>query len=67
MFGEDFAAGVSDGVERFGLGGEGLEDGVVDDGPQLFLAGGIVGVGGDEDDFVVLGQVGEALIEAVLL
>ena len=48
--------GDTDGAVGFGELGEALVDGLGEDGPEVFFGRGIVRVGGDQDDFVILGQ-----------
>ena len=61
VVGNGLAGGGADGFESFGVGAEGADDGAVDDGPEFVFGGGEIRVHGDEDDFVVLGQSGQAL------
>ena len=48
--------GDTDGVVSFGKLGEALVDGVGEDGPEVFLGGGVERVGGDEEHFVIYGK-----------
>jgi len=40
---------------------EHFDDGEVDDGPEFDLGGRVSGIGGDEDELVVGGEIGEGL------
>jgi len=42
-----------DGFEDRGEGAEALHDGLVNEGPEFAFARAVVGVSGDEDDFVI--------------
>ena len=45
--------GDTDGAVGFGKLGQALVDGVGEDGPEVFFGRGLVGVGGDQDHFVI--------------
>ena len=60
VVGDDFADGGDDGVAELGMGGEAIEDGLVDGGPEFVFGGRVVGVGRDEED-LVLGRVSHLL------
>ena len=53
--GDDFSKDV-------GMGLKGLVNGAVDEGLELFFEGRVSGAGGNEDDFMVFGESGEALL-----
>ena len=61
MVGHSLNDGGVDGGAEFRVGTKALLDSMVDDGPDLFLERGVSGVGGNEDDFVIGGESGEAL------
>ena len=46
----------TDGAVGFGELGEALMDGLGEDGPEVFLGGGVEWVGGDQEHFVIFGQ-----------
>ena len=46
--------GDTDGAVRFGKLGEAPVDGVGEDGPEVFLGGGVERIGGDEKHFVLV-------------
>ena len=48
--------GDAEGTMSFGELSEALVDGVGEDGPEVFISGGVQRVGGDEEHFVILGQ-----------
>ena len=58
--------GAINGGDDFGknvwMGLESLVNGAVDEGPEFFFEGRVSGVGGNKDDFVILGESGEALL-----
>ena len=60
MVGDDFADGGDDRVAELGMGGEAIEDGLMDGGPEFVFGGRIVGVCRDEED-LVLGRVSSRL------
>ena len=51
------AEGDADGTVSFGKLGEALMDGVGEDGPEVFVGGGVERVGGDQEHFVILDPV----------
>ena len=56
MVGDDFADGGDDRVAELGMGGEAIEDSLVNGGPEFVFGGGVVGVGWHEEN-PVLGRV----------
>ena len=52
----EVSEGDADGTVSFGKLSEALMDGVGEDGPEVFVGGGVERVGGDEEHFVILGQ-----------
>jgi len=50
---DDVTGGALDGMKELGVGAEALHDGLVDKGPEFALPRAVVGVSGDEDDFVI--------------
>ena len=61
MLGHGLDNGGVDGGTELRVGQKALLDGVVDERPELFLDGRVIGVGGNEDDFVVFGKRGDSL------
>ena len=54
--------GGDDFREDLGMGLKGLVNDAVDKGPELVFEGRVSGVGGNEDDFMVFGESGYALL-----
>ena len=55
MFLAEANEGDADGTVSFGKLSKALVDGVGEDGPEVFVGGGVERVGGDEEHFVILG------------
>ena len=62
MGGEGAVDGGDDFGKNVGMGLKGLVNGAVDEGPEFFFEGRVSGIGRNEDDFVILGESGEALL-----
>ena len=60
MGGEGAVDGGDDFGKNVGMGLKGLVNGAVDEGPEFFFEGRVSGIGGNEDDFMVFGESGEA-------
>ena len=58
---EELLDGGADRGEDVRVFRQDFEDGLIDEWPEFGFERGVIGVGGDEDDFVILGKFGEAL------
>ena len=62
MRGEELLDGGADRGKNVRVLSQDFEDGLVDQGPEFGFERGVIGVGGDENDPVVLGEFGEPLL-----